>query len=270
MKSVPPPAPPTGPLINPGEPPAVERVNPDGAAPLLLICDHASNRVPRSLNGLGIDPAQLRRHIAWDIGAGAVARGLAERLNAPALLAGYSRLAIDCNRAPDDPQSIPEKSDGTPIPANLGLGPADRQARVEALFLPYHAAIAADIDRLRRRGPVPVLFSVHSFTTSLNGQARPWDAGVLWNRDPRVAVPLIAALSADRSLCIGDNLPYSGRELAYSLNRHGGAAGLPNCAIEIRQDRVADAPGVAEWIDRLADALKEILAVDGLHRVAAY
>lgn len=262
---------PSPPLIGPGEPPAVEHVNPDGATPLLLICDHASNRVPRSLQTLGVDPKEFSRHIAWDIGAGEVARGLAKRLDAPALLAGYSRLVIDVNRAPGDPQSIPEASDGTMIPANRALSQTDQEIRIEALFRPYHNAITAEIARMWHRGPAPLLFSVHSFTPCMaNGQPRPWDAGVLWNRDPRVALPLIEKLSAGTGLTIGDNLPYSGRELAYSLNRHGGAAGLPNCAIEIRQDRVEDDAGIAAWTNRLADALKEILATDGLHHAVVY
>jgi predicted N-formylglutamate amidohydrolase len=257
-------------LIGPTEPPAVESLNPDGKASVLLICDHASCRVPAGLANLGLDETALCQHIAWDIGAAEVTRHLSKLLDAPALLTGYSRLVIDCNRQPGHPQSIPDASDGTAIPANRGLDEKQQEARVEAFFRPYHNAVTATLAHLWRRGPAPALFSVHSFTPSLGGVARPWDAGVLWNRDPRIALPLIERLGNEANLTIGDNLPYSGRDLAYSLNRHASAAGLPNCAIEIRQDRVAGAAGVTFWAELLAKALKKILADPALHQARVY
>lgn len=257
-------------LLGPGDPPAVEQINLEGGACILLICDHASRRIPRALGTLGVDEACLERHIAWDIGAAEVTRRLAQRLDAGALLAGYSRLLIDCNRQPGHPQSVPEVTDGVRIPGNVGLAEPLQEQRVETFFRPYHNAITATLAHLWRRGPAPALFSVHSFTPSLNGVARPWDVGVLWNRDPRLALPLLANLRSHGGLCVGDNEPYSGREIAYSLDRHAGAAGLANCAVEIRQDHLESAAGIERWSALLAEALRPILSLEGLHQVVHY
>ena len=230
-------------LIAPDDPPVLKTVNRDGRADLQLICDHASRTVPRGLARLGLDDAYFHQHIAYDIGAAEVTRLLAGALDAPALLAGYSRLVIDVNRPPGHPESIPEASDGVPIPANQGLSEADQEERVEALFEPYHDAIHEGLAHLWRRGKPPALFSIHSFSPDYGDDHRPWDVGVLWNRDPRIARPLIEKLSA-QGLHVGDNLPYSGRELAYTINLHGASAGLANCVVEINQDQVADPEGV--------------------------
>lgn len=249
------------------DPPAVERVNPQGRAPILFICDHASPAVPKGLANLGLSPQRLVEHIGWDIGAAEVARHLARRFDAPAVLSGYSRLVIDCNRQPGDPASVPAISDGTPIPANQGLTEADEVARVETFFWPYHHAITDALAHLWRLGKPPILFSVHSFTPVYGGAARPWQAGVLYNRDARMAGRLIAALRRHGDLMIGDNQPYSGLSLAYSIDLHAGAAGLPHCAIEIRQDQIDHAQGVLGWTDLLGEALVELMNDPNLFRV---
>ncbi len=254
-------------LLGPDEPPVYEFLNAQGAAPALLICDHASGAVPAALGDLGLAEDLLRDHIAWDIGAGAVTRRLAARLDAPALLAGYSRLVVDCNRQPGDPESIPEASDGVAIPGNRGLSERERAERVETFFRPYHDAVTTALARLWRKGTAPALISVHSFTPFVDGEERPWDVGVLWNRDARLAVPLIERLGADGNLCVGDNKPYSGREVAYSINLHGGAAGLPNCVVEIRQDHLRTTEGVERWAGILGDALDGLLGREAVHRV---
>lgn len=256
----------TGPLLAPDEPPPFTLVNPDAAAPLLIVCDHASARVPRRLAGLGLPAAALRRHIAYDIGAAALAEGLALRLGCPAVLAGYSRLVIDVNRQPGDPQSILSVSDGTAIPGNADLDPEAAEERAEVIHWPYHHAIDRAFARLRRTGPEPLFFSVHTFTPSLAGEDRFWDAGVLWSHDPRLAVPLLELLRRQPGLIVGDNEPYSGLHLAYTLNRHAGAAGLPHAAIEVRQDHCEDPADLTRWIAILGDALAEILAMPHLHR----
>ncbi len=258
-------------LIGPGDPPAFEVFNPGASVPILLVSDHASRVVPRAMNSLGLDAGALQRHIAYDIGAAELTRELARRLHAPAVLAGYSRLLIDCNRQPGHAQSVPEVSDATPIPGNRGLGAPAHAARVETFFSPYHAAIASQLARLGQAGegggPVPpALLSIHTFTPSLGGEDRYWDIGVLWNRDPRLARPLMEKLRAEGGLHVGDNEPDSGRHIAYTIDRHGGAAGLPNCAVDIRQDLVQDAAGVGRWAAMLHRALTHVLAVDDLHR----
>jgi predicted N-formylglutamate amidohydrolase len=238
---------------------------------VLLVCDHASPAVPASLDRLGLERDVFHRHIAYDIGAAAVTRGLARRLNAPAVLAGYSRLLIDVNRQPGDPGSIPLFSDGTQIPANHALSEQAEEERVEGFFWPYHHAVTNALAHLWRHGPPPAVFSVHTFTPSLaGGEDRRWHVGVLWNRDPRIARPLMEKLRAREGLQVGDNEPYSGLEIAYTLNLHGGAAGLPNCAIEIRQDLVTDEAGAEHWADLLADVLGEILGGEDLHNVVQF
>ncbi|MDA1089480.1 MAG: N-formylglutamate amidohydrolase [Proteobacteria bacterium] len=256
-------------LIGPDDPAAFEAVNADGGAALQLVCDHASRVVPASLAGLGLDDDQFDRHIAYDIGAADVTRLLAQTLDAQAVLAGYSRLVIDVNRPPGHPESIPQVSDHTPIPGNQGLGEEEHNRRVAEFFEPYHDAIMEDLGHLWRRGKPPALFSIHSFSPEFGDAVRPWDVGVLWNHDPRIAMPLIDTLAA-KGLKVGDNLPYSGRDLAYTINLHGGAAGLANCAVEINQNQVRDAVGIERWAGILTEVMAEILDTDDIHRVQEY
>lgn len=257
-------------LLAPEDPPPFDLLNPYATTPLLLVCDHASRAIPTMLGRLGLDENALDRHIAWDIGAAHLTRALARLLDSAAVLAGYSRLVIDVNRQPGDPQSIVPVSDDLPIPGNQRLSEAAQTARAEAIHWPYHHAVDQAFARLRRIGPEPLFISVHTFTPSLGGDARPWDVGVLWNHDPRVAVPLINLLRRHGNLRVGDNQPYSGRELAYTLNLHAGAAGVPHAAIELRQDHCESETQVAHWADLLADALATILRMPHLHRIAEF
>ncbi len=253
-------------LIDEAESPPVEFCHPHGAAPILLTCDHASRAVPRVLRNLGLDEAVIARHIGWDIGAAAVTRRLAPLLDAPAILCGYSRLVIDCNRAPEDPSSIPLASDGTVVPGNAGLSPEARAARRLAIFDPYHASIAARIAAFRQGGIAPAFVSIHSFTPAMNGKARPWHVGVLWDQDGRIALPLLEALRAEAGLVVGDNEPYSAREpVGFTQWHHGHDPGLPHVAIELRQDLVGEDGGAAGWAERLARLLRPILARPELH-----
>lgn len=257
-------------MIGPDDPPPFEVCNPDGTAPILLVCDHASRVLPAAVGRLGLPLEALQRHIAYDIGAADLTRMLAAHLDAPAVLAGYSRLLIDLNRQPGDPQSILEESDGIPIPGNQGLGEAEQEARASLFHWPYHHAIDTQFAHLRRRGPEPLLFSIHTFTPSFGGRNRLWDIGVLWNRDPRIAVPLLDLLRRHETLNVGDNEPYSGKDLAYTLNLHAGAAGLPNAAVEIRQDHCETAQGLERWTGFLGEALQKVLKMDHLHKIEIY
>ena len=261
----------SAPLLGPEDPSPVETCRAGGRAPLLITCDHASLKIPRALGDMGVPPAQLREHIGWDIGAAEVTRRLAARLDAPALLTGFSRLVVDCNRRPEDPSSIPAVSDGVAVPGNAGLSAADRARRMEALFLPYHRAIGERLDAFLATGTVPALVSIHSFTPVMNGTARPWHIGILWDRDPRIALPLLAALRAEAGLVVGDNEPYSAREpVGYTMREHGVARGFPHAAIELRQDLVGDEEGATAWAERLARALGPIVAAPDIHRVLRY
>jgi predicted N-formylglutamate amidohydrolase len=256
-------------LLGPDDPPPYEVINPEGRTPVLLLCDHASNAVPRDLNNLGLPPEVLaENHIAWDLGAAKITRRLAERLGAPAVLTGYSRLLIDCNRQPGDPTSIIPVSDGIVIPGNQNLSDAEAVMRLETFFWPYHHTITNTLAQLWRHGPAPALVAIHSFTPQMrDGEPRPWHVGLLWNHDPRLAVPLIRWLSADPRLCVGDNEPYSGREVGYTMDTHGEAAGLPHVLFEVRQDLVATEAGCEHWTAVLAEALNSVLADPNIHRV---
>jgi predicted N-formylglutamate amidohydrolase len=255
------------PLIAPGDPQPFTLANANGRAALLLVCDHASPAIPRALDDLGIEEAARRRHIAWDIGAETLARDLAARFDAPAVIAGYSRLLIDNNRALHDPTSIVTTSDGVEIPGNRDLTETDRAQRVQSFFEPYHAAIAERLESFRLRALVPAFLSIHSFTPVMNGAERPWHIGVLWDRDPRMAVPLLERLRATGEVCVGDNLPYSGRHPAdYTVARHAERVGLPHVCIEVRQDLIDTPAGAARWTELLAGALTPILQDPHLHR----
>ena len=221
-----------------------------GTSDVLLLCDHASNQVPEGIE-LGVRPEQLDLHIALDIGAEPLTRALAARLDAPAILATVSRLVIDLHREPEHPDLIPSMSDGHIIPGNAL---PDRAARIERFHRPYHEALAGLIEQSRPS----LLAAIHSFTPRLmtaDGD-RPWEVGILYNHDDRAARIAIELLRAE-GLKTGDNQPYSGKLLNATLNRHGEGRGIPYLAIEVRNDLIADAAGVAHWADILARVVAE-------------
>lgn len=222
-----------------------------GTGPILLICDHASNAVPPDID-LKIAPALLDKHIAVDIGAAAVTLELAAILGAPAILATVSRLVIDLHRATDHPGLVPVDSDGHAIPGNVGV---DRAARIVRFHAPYHQALAASIATHRPR----LLVSIHSFTPALEtGSApRPWEIGVLYNRDTRAARQAIMRFE-QAGVITGDNQPYSGRVLNVTLNRHGEANGIRSFAIELRNDLIDHPAGAARWAGMVAPVLSAI------------
>jgi predicted N-formylglutamate amidohydrolase len=255
-------------LLRAGDPPPFEIHRPSGQARLLLACDHASRAFPAALGRLGLPTEATWRHIAWDIGAAELTRALSDRLDATAVLAGYSRLVVDCNRRLDDPSCFAAVSDGQRVPGNEALTDGDRRARAAACYEPYHKALAARLHALRGPRAVPALVAIHSFTPVYGMQARPWNVGILWDKDPRIPVPLLDRLRAEPRLVVGDNEPYSGRHPAdYTNDRHAESAGLPHVCIEVRQDELLTPAGVARWAEILGRALADILADDALYRV---
>ena len=250
-------------VLGPEDPAPVEIINPSSISPVLITGDHTGNAVPAAMNGLGLPNSELERHIAWDIGAAGVARKLAHKMTATAVLAVYSRLLIDPNRPLGDPECVPFASDGTPIPANADLSDAEIEARANAFYWPYHRATDEQIGRLRRAGKIPAIIAVHTFTPALSkagDSARPWHVGVLYSRDERLPRPLMEALKAEEGLVVGDNEPYSGVTHGYALKIHGLAHGLPNVELELRQDLVADEAGQEKWASLLAKILGPILS----------
>jgi predicted N-formylglutamate amidohydrolase len=232
-----------------------------GTSPFLVTCDHASRRLPRRLGTLGLSEGELARHIAWDIGAAGVARALSDELDACLVLQRYSRLAIDSNRPPGRPDSIIACSDGTVIPGNQGLSAAEAERRVREIFHPYHDAIRGQLDQRARAGRTTVLVSLHSFTPTMGGRARPWHLGVLYNRDARVAHRLLAELRRAPELIVGDNEPYAASDATdYTIVEHGERRGLLHVELEVRQDLIGDGAGQAVWAGRLATCLREVRA----------
>ena len=233
----------------------------NGAAAALVVCDHASRAIPKSLNRLGLPELATWQHVAWDIGAGELARGLAAMLDAPAVLAGYSRLVVDCNRRPDDPDAFRQVSDGWEIPGNAALDDDARRRRLAACFDPYHDCIAALLSGLERRSPRPMLVSVHTFTPLLNGRQRPWHVGVLWDHDEPSARRLLAGLRRHPEIVVGDNEPYSGKHPSdFTIDHHAERAGLPHVCIEVRQDQFESAAGTERWVRILGGVLVEMMA----------
>jgi len=233
---------------------AFETIAGDGIGRLLFLCDHASNRLPEG--GLGLEPGLLATHIAYDIGAAAVTRALARAYGAPAFLGGWSRLLIDLNRGADDPTIVMKLSDGSIIPGNRHAGPDEVARRIDMLHAPYHAAISRQLDRM---GPAAVIVSMHSFTPAWKGRPRPWEVGVLYDRDRRLADPLMARLE-EAGFVVGDNEPYSGALEGDTLYRHGTLRGLPHALIEIRQDLIGHDAAAGAFAGRLKPILDAVLA----------
>ena len=240
----------------PHEPNPVMIGHAEGSSPLLLVCDHAANRIPAGLASLGLPDHEIARHIGWDIGIWEVSRIVAARLGAGLIGQAYSRLVIDCNRPPTSPTSIPELSEATPIPGNIGLSEDQRAVRVREVFQPYHDRIARTLDA-RGSGPT-ALVAMHSFTPVYKGTDRPWHAAVLFNQDLGLSRILLDLLRAEPGLCIGENEPYSVSDTSdYTAPVHAEARGLPYLEIEIRQDLIEHAAGQLEWADRMIRLLAE-------------
>ncbi len=243
---------------------AYEIIGADRPARWLVTCDHAANTVPDWVNGgdLGLAPADMERHIAYDVGAAGLSRALAQRLDAPAILSNFSRLVIDPNRGEDDPTLLMKLYDGTIIPANRHAAAVQLEERMARLYRPYHDALAG----LAARRPDTVIVAIHSFTPQLRGRSpRPWQVGVLYSHlDDRLALPLIARLQAEPDLCVGDNEPYAGHLPGDAIDRHALQPGRPNVLIEVRQDLIGDAVAQGVWAARLAPILTDVLSASGL------
>ena len=230
--------------------------NESGKSPFFLVCDHAGNFLPRRVGTLGLNVQELESHIAWDIGAAAVTRFMADELDAFAVLQTCSRLVIDCNRPPTAEDSIAVYSEVTDIPANRMITQAERERRLNETFLPYHARIRTELDRRLKEGMSTVLVALHSFTPVFKGNHRPWHVGLLYNRDARLAKPMIDLLRRDDLLIVGDNQPYNvSDDSDYTIPVHGERRGLLHIEIEIRQDLIMGEDGQRLWAKRLAETL---------------
>ncbi len=229
------------------------------SSPYLVVCDHAGRAIPAALGSLGLPESELERHIAWDIGVAGLGERLARELGAWLILQRYSRLVIDCNRPLTSPDSIVKQSEHTIVPGNLAVSPEEAQARADSIFEPYHARIRSELAERSARGAATTLIFLHSFTPEFKSVKRAWHAGVLYNRDRRLAEPLLRALRAEPELQVGDNEPYAASEATdYGLVEHGERRGLPHVELEVRQDLLLSADGQQLWAARLARLLRQV------------
>lgn len=243
-------------LLAPHEPAPLEVVNAGGASDFVLICEHAGRRIPERLGRLGLPEAELSRHIAWDIGARDISVALAQGLDAPLFMQRYSRLVCDCNRRPDVAGFVPVLSENTRIPGNADLAAADRDARIDEIFRPFHDHVAQVLDQRQAAGRRTLLVTIHSFTPVFDGVARPWEIAVLYNRDKTLSPAMLDLLRRSTDHVVGDNQPYSvGDDIDYAIPVHGEARGLPCVEIEIRNDLAQGAQAVAYWSGLLASSL---------------
>ncbi len=250
-------------LLAADELPVVDVREADG--PLVIVCEHASSVLPRALGTLGLGAEDLQRHIAWDPGAFDVARLVADRTESALVAQRYSRLAIDCNRDPVLPDAIPERSEYTDIPGNVGLSPDAKKSRIKALWEPFHAALDKVIGARLRAKRLTTLVTIHSFTPVYRGISRPWHAGIISTDERSLADRVLGALRRDPTLVVGDNEPYSAKDnVDYTIRRHGRDRGLPHVMVEIRNDLLRTRAGIESWADRLTDALLTSSSAAGL------
>ena len=248
-----------------------EVIEGDRTKGLVLLADHAGRELPDEYGDLGLPASEFERHIAYDIGVEQVTREIARRLDVPAVMARFSRLLIDANRGEDDPTLIRQLYDGTVVPANYPMGEDERERRLGRYHRPYHDAGGSVIASVATEtGAPPFVFSLHSFTPTMQGRARPWHAGVLWDSDDRAVRPMLEMLSADPALIVGDNEPYDGALRGDTMFRHAIVNGYAHALLEIRQDLIGDPHGQQAWADRLAPILEAINAMPDMHVVKQF
>jgi len=246
-------------ILQEGEAPPLELCNADGKADFVLICEHAGKQIPRSYGDMGLSAADLQRHIAWDIGARQLALALSQHLDAPLFAQRYSRLLCDCNRRPQAADFVPKRSEDTDIPANQKVSEEEKTARAEAVFWPFHRAVSEALDRRKAAGKRTLLVTVHSFTPVFLGKSRPWQIGVLYNRDAAFSPAMLHWLRRHTDYCVGDNEPYrAGDTTDYAIPIHGEARSLPCCELEIRNDLLQSPQNIQQWADLLGKALTEV------------
>jgi predicted N-formylglutamate amidohydrolase len=247
-------------LLRPDEGEPVIVVNEKGPSPVVLICEHAGKAMPKSLGSLGLSAEDLTRHIAWDIGAEAVARGLSQALDAPLLLQRYSRLAYDCNRPPEAPDAMPVVSETTRIPGNENLAPEARLARIRSIYRPFHDAVSRFLDQRAAQGTASLLVTMHSFTPTYKGKRRHLDLGVLHDRDTRLADLVLGLCGRLKDVVVKRNEPYGPEDgVCHTLNLHGGPRGLNHVMLEIRNDLISHEAGQSQWVARLAAILDQAI-----------
>lgn len=253
------------PVLEKDEPHPLEAFNVEGGSDYFLICEHAGRLIPRAYGDMGLSAVDLERHIAWDIGARQVSLELSALLDAPLFTQRYSRLVCDCNRRPDVADFAPARSEDTVVPANIAITDEERKARAEAIFWPFQNAVSEALDARAAAGRRTVLVTIHSFTPVFRGQSRPWEIGILYNRDRLLAPGMAQWLKANTDFCVGVNEPYSvGDETDYAIPVHGERRGLHCVEIEIRHDLIRTDENARKWADVVARAVQAVApSLDG-------
>lgn len=250
---------------------AVHTIEGDTKLGLLLTADHARRDVPAEYGTLGLAKNQFDRHIAYDIGVEELTKNLAARINAPAVMAGFSRLLIDPNRGEDDPTLIMQLSDGAVISGNYPMSSKERERQLNNFYRPYHETIGQFSEQINQNAArAPFIVAIHSFTPRWKNTTRPWHIGLLWDNGPRAVTPLLKMLRDDPDLIVGNNEPYDGALRNDALYRHATAKGFPHVLIEIRQDLIADSAGADHWAKRLAPMLLKINNLPEMHEIRHY
>jgi predicted N-formylglutamate amidohydrolase len=244
-------------LLEVGEPPPVREYRRGGRSPFVIAVDHAGRRIPKRLGNLGLPPAELERHTAWDLGALGVAMKVSTILDAHLVAQEYSRLVIDCNRTPGSETSIPRTAETLEVPSNLSLSEDEITARRSEIFEPYHARLRAVLSERRAARQPTVLVTQHTMTDILKGVRREMHAAVLYDHDRRFAAIVLEMLRRNQGLTIAENEPYLVQLTHYTVPHHAEAQGLPYVELEIRQDLVTEEAGQAEWAPRIARALED-------------
>lgn len=246
-------------------------VDGDRSRGLMLVADHAGRALPEEYGSLGLPATEFERHIAYDIGVEWLTRQLAALTGAPAVLANFSRLLIDANRGEDDPTLIRQLYDGTVIGGNYPMAPEERERRLEDFYRPYHDAVGSMVASVAAAsGAAPFIVSLHSFTPVMQGVPRPWHVGILWDADPRAALPMIEMLAKDKDLVVGDNEPYDGALRGDTMYRHAIVNGYAHALIEVRQDLIATQGGAHAWAVRLAPIIDALNARPDMHEVVQF
>ncbi|WP_394691627.1 N-formylglutamate amidohydrolase [Hoeflea sp.] len=254
-------------LIDEPEGPVFTVSRADGVSDIVLVCEHAAKRMPEALGTLGLDAQALESHIAWDIGAAGVAERLSEALDAALVMQRFSRLAYDCNRPPEAADAYPENSEVFVVPGNCGLNADAKTQRAEALYYPFHGAIADLMDGRHEAGRAVVLVTVHSFTPVYFGQPRDGALGILHDDDPRLADAMLKAAFAAELEGVRRNYPYGPQDgVTHTLKKHGLTRQIANVMLEIRNDLISDAAGQAEWAKQIAGLLQTALADLNTHK----
>ncbi|CAN7501836.1 N-formylglutamate amidohydrolase [Rhizobium sp. LjRoot30] len=251
--------------------PAYETLSGNHDKGMVIVADHAMNRLPPAYGRLGLPESAFERHIAYDIGIEGLTRALSLMLDVPAVMSCFSRLLIDPNRGEDDPTLIMKISDGAIIPGNHPIDEAEWNGRLVRYHRPYHHAVARTIASVAEKtGRAPLVLSLHSFTPAWKGVPRPWHAGILWDSDNRAVVPLIRHLAAAGDIVVGDNEPYDGALKGDSMYRHCMMKGIPHALLEVRQDLIADEKGIAAWAARLAPIFSAMNDDPALHEYRVF